>query len=108
MADPKEVNDGQFESEVLKAEVPVLVDFWAPWCGPCNMVAPITEELAEEYEGKVKFVKLNVDENPRTASQYGIRAIPTLLVFKGGSPFSEIVGVRPKAEFKKHLDAAVG
>src|SRR5579864_8023015 len=101
----QEVGDQEFTSEVIDAETPVLVDFWAPWCGPCRMVAPIVEELAGEYEGKVAFVKLNTDENPRVSSQYGIRSIPTLLVFKGGEPVGQIVGYQPKNALKKRLDA---
>jgi thioredoxin 1 len=107
MAKPEEVNDSQFESEVLKAEVPVLVDFWAPWCGPCRMVAPIVEELAEEYGDRVKFLKMNTDDNAKTASGYGIRAIPTLLVFKGGQPVGQVVGFRPKSDLKKVIDQAL-
>jgi thioredoxin 1 len=104
---PTEVTDATWESEVLKADKPVLVDFWAPWCGPCRMVAPIVDELSTEYEGKVKFVKLNTDDNVRTASAYGIRSIPTLLVFKGGQPVGQIIGFRPKSELKKKLDAVL-
>jgi thioredoxin 1 len=107
MAKTSEVNDGQFESEVLKAEVPVLVDFWAPWCGPCRMVEPIVEELAEEYADKVKFLRMNTDDNVNTASQYGIRAIPTLLVFKGGQPVGQVIGFRPKSDLKKVIDQAL-
>ena len=107
MAKPAEVTDADFESEVLKSDTPVLVDFWAPWCGPCRMVAPVVEELADEYAGKVKFVKLNTDDNVRTASQYGIRSIPTLLVFKAGQPVGQIIGFRPKGDLKKGLDAAL-
>jgi len=107
MAKTREVNDGQFESEVLKAEVPVLVDFWAPWCGPCLMVEPVVEELAGEYGDKVKFVRMNTDDNFNTASQYGIRAIPTLLVFKGGQPVGQIIGFRPKSDLKKVIDQAL-
>jgi thioredoxin 1 len=107
MAKPFEVTDSNFDSEVLKADKPVLVDFWAPWCGPCRMVAPIVDELSQEYDGKVKFVKLNTDDNIRTASQYGIRSIPTLLVFKGGEPVGQIIGFRPKSDLKKRLDAAL-
>jgi len=104
---PKEVSDSTFEQEVLQAAKPVLVDFWAPWCGPCRMVAPIVEELAQEYDGKVEFVKLNTDDNPNTAVKYGIRSIPTLLVFKGGEPVGQIVGFRPKSDLKQRLDAVV-
>jgi len=107
MAKPKEVNDAQFESEVLKAEVPVLVDFWAPWCGPCRMVAPIVEELAEEYGDRVKFLKMNTDDNAKTAAHYGIRAIPTLLVFKGGQLVGQVIGFRPKSDLKKVVDQAL-
>jgi thioredoxin 1 len=107
VAKPKEVNDATFEQEVLKATSPVMVDFWAPWCGPCRMVAPIVEELAEEYDGKVSFVKLNTDDNPVTASRYGIRSIPTLLVFKEGQPVGAIIGFRPKSDLRRRLDAAL-
>lgn len=106
MAKPKEVTDATFEQEVLKAPRPVLVDFWAPWCGPCRMVAPIVEELAKEYDGKVNFVKLNTDDNPIIASRYSIRSIPTLLVFKGGEPVGQIIGFRPKSDLRRRLDAA--
>jgi thioredoxin 1 len=107
MAKPKEVTDTDFDQEVLKAAKPVLVDFWAPWCGPCRMVAPIVEELADEYAGKVDFVKMNTDDNPNTAIKYGIRSIPTLLVFKAGEPVGQIIGFRPKSDLKKRLDAVV-
>ncbi len=107
MAKPADVSDGTWDSNVLKAEKPVLVDFWAPWCGPCRMVAPIVEELADEYAGKVEFVKLNTDDNPVTAAKYGIRSIPTLLVFKSGEPVGQIIGFRPKSDLKKRLDAVL-
>ena len=107
MAKPKDVTDSTFEQDVLKADNPVLVDFWAPWCGPCRMVAPIVEELADEYAGKVDFYKLNTDDNPNTSVNYGIRSIPTLLVFKGGEPVGQIVGFRPKSDLKQRLDAVV-
>jgi len=107
MPKPAEVSDGNFETEVLKADIPVLVDFWAPWCGPCRMVAPIVEELADEYNGKVKFVKLNTDDNVATASKYGIRSIPTLLVFKSGEMFDQVIGFRPKSDLKRTLDKAL-
>lgn len=105
MTKPKEVTDATFEAEVLKSERPIMVDLWAPWCGPCHMVSPIVEDLAEEYDGRVNFAKLNTDENPATANRYSIRAIPTLLVFNGGSLVDQIVGFRPKAELRKRLDS---
>jgi thioredoxin 1 len=107
MAKPADVTDQTFETEVINAEVPTLVDFWAPWCGPCRMVAPIVEELAGEYEGRVKFVKLNTDENPAVSGRYGIRSIPTLLVFKDGEVKGQIVGFRPKSELKNRLDGVL-
>ena len=108
MSKPADVTDANFETEVLKSELPVLVDFWAPWCGPCRMVAPIVEELADEYNGKVKFVKLNTDDNIQTASNYGIRSIPTLLVFQGGKLVEQVIGFRPKSELKRSLDKVLG
>ena len=107
MSKPIVVDDSNFDQTVLQAETPVLVDFWATWCGPCRMVAPVVEELAEEYEGRVSFAKLDVDQNPKTAVRYGIMSIPTLLIFKKGEPVSQIVGLRPKKELKRSLDAAL-
>jgi thioredoxin 1 len=107
MTKPHDVTDATFASEVIESQQPVLVDFWAPWCGPCRMVAPVVEELSAEYDGKVKFVKLNTDDNVETASKYGIRSIPTLLVFKGGEPVGQIIGFRPKSDLKKRLDAVI-
>ena len=107
MSKPQNVSDNEWDNEVLSSETPALVDFWAPWCGPCRMVAPVVDELAEEYDGKVKFVKLNTDDNIGTASKYGIRSIPTIMVFKGGEAIEQVVGFRPKSELKKSLDKAL-
>ena len=107
MSKPVEIKDANFSEVVTQAKTPVLVDFWAPWCGPCRMVSPVVEELADEYEGKVSFGKVNVDDNPKIASQYGIMSIPTLILFKDGQPVSNIVGFRPKDELKKSLDSAL-
>lgn len=99
------ITDANFESEVLKSDKPVLVDFWAEWCGPCRMIAPIVEELAGEYEGKAKITKVDVDSNPQTSMKFGIRSIPTLLIFKDGQIVDQIVGAVPKTHLKKQLDA---
>ena len=107
MTAPLAVTDSDFEQEVLESETPVLVDFWAEWCAPCKMVAPVLDDLANEYDGKIKFTKVDVDTNPETAMKYGIRSIPTLLVFKGGSPVDQVVGAVPKAVIKKRLDSAL-
>ena len=90
------VNDKNFTLEVLQSDLPVLVDFWATWCGPCKSIGPIIDELAKEYTGRVKMAKLNVDENPATPSQYGVRGIPTLILFKGGKILEQMVGASPK------------
>lgn len=91
-----QIDDATFQAEVLNSSTPVLVDFWAIWCGPCKMIAPVVEELANEYNGKLKVTKMDVDANPQTAMQYGIRSIPTLLVFKGGQVVEQIIGAVPK------------
>jgi len=107
MSKPIEVADADFEQKVLKAKTPVLVDFWAAWCRPCIMTAPVLEELAKEYAGKLTIAKLDVDQNAKTAAQYNIMAIPNLIIFKDGKPVSQIVGYKPKAELKRSLDAVL-
>lgn len=102
------ITDQEFEKEVIKSSIPVLVDFWAPWCGPCRMLAPVIDEISKEYDGKIKVVKLNTDENPESASNYQISAIPTLLFFKDGKVVKELVGVLPKEEIKKIIDGILG
>jgi thioredoxin 1 len=94
-------SDENFENEVLNSETPVLVDFWAPWCGPCRIIAPVVEELSETYEGKLKVGKLNVDDNQKTSMKFGIRSIPTLLVFKDGEVAEQIIGAVPKTEIER-------
>lgn len=107
MAKAVEVTDNTFEHEVLQSTQPVLVDFWAVWCGPCRAVAPIVEEIASEYEGRLKVMKLDVDDNPRTASAYGVQSIPTLLVFKDGKPAERIIGAVPKKVITDKLQSVM-
>ena len=102
-----EGTDATFDQEVLKADVPVLVDFWAPWCGPCRMIAPVVEEIANEYNGKLKVVKLNTDENQDTAVKYGIRSIPTLGIFKDGKVVDSVIGAVPKKFLEDKLKAHI-
>ncbi|MCK4352840.1 thioredoxin [candidate division WOR-3 bacterium] len=101
------LTDANFKTEIQSSELPVFVDFWAPWCMPCQIMAPIVEKLAKEYEGKVKVCKLNVEEGPKTAAEYGIRGIPTSIIFKNGKQVEQMVGALPEAEFKKKLDAVI-
>ena len=103
-----QLTDETFDKEVLKSAMPVLVDFWAPWCGPCRMMSPVIEELAKEYEGKARIGKLNMDDYPEAARRYNVQAIPTLLVFRGGKVEEQMVGVHSKADIKKVLDQLVG
>ena len=107
MSKPVPVDDSNFDKIVLQSKKPVLVDLWATWCRPCQMIAPILDELAEEYNDKINFVKLDVDQNPKTAARYGIMSIPSLLIFKNGEPISHIVGLRPKAELKRSLESTL-
>jgi len=102
-----EISDGTFDSEVLKSSVPVLVDFWAPWCGPCKAMNPLMQELEAEYEGKMKIMKMNVDENMTVPGNYNVMSIPTFVIFKDGKIASQFVGARSKADMAKEMDAAL-
>ena len=101
MGEVTEVGDDAFEAEVLGSEGPVVVDFWAPWCGPCRVIAPIMKELADQHNGRVRFVKLNVDENPHTAARYNVLSIPTLILFEGGEAQSTVVGAMPRGHYER-------
>lgn len=105
---PLEITDANFAKEVEQSDIPVLIDFWAVWCGPCRMIAPIVEELASEYQGKAKIGKLDVDSNPGVATKFGIRSIPTILIFKGGKLADQIVGAVPKGVIVEKLNAQLG
>ena len=102
-----DVTDATFQDQVLKSAKPVLVDFWAPWCGPCKIVGPIVEELAEEYKDKINVAKVNVDDNPQVSGQYGVMSIPTLMVFKNGQPVKSTIGAQPKEALKHMIDEAL-
>jgi thioredoxin 1 len=101
------ISDSEFEQEVLKSATPVLVDFWAPWCGPCRAIAPMVDELANEYAGRLKVVKMNVDDNPETPMRYGVRGIPNLLIIRGGQVKNQIVGAVPKGHLVRAVDSAL-
>ncbi len=107
MSDPVVITDGSFQQEVLDSDIPVMVDFWADWCQPCKMIAPVVQQIADEYDGKVKIGKLDVDENPQVSQALGIRGIPALLIFDGGKPVDQIVGAVPKSIIQKKLDEAL-
>jgi len=108
MANIAEVGDHNFDAEVIRSELPVLIDFWAPWCGPCRSIAPLVEELAREYAGRLKVAKLNVDDNPVTPSRYGVRGIPNLLILKGGTVKEQIVGAVPKGRLVQAIETVLG
>jgi thioredoxin 1 len=108
MSNEIEFTDTNFEGEVIKSGTPVLVDFWAPWCGPCKMIAPIVEEISKEYEGRLKVGKVNTDDNQRVATDYGVMSIPTLMIFKGGEVVERIIGAQPKEALTSKIDAVLG
>ncbi len=108
MSDILNITDAQFQAEVLDSTLPVVVDFWAPWCGPCRMIAPTLEKLAGEFDGKVRFVKVNVDENQQYAAQFGVQGIPNLVIFRGGEKVQQIVGALPEPALREQIETALG
>ena len=107
MADVTEITDQTFEAEVLQSDQPTIIDFWAEWCAPCRAIAPIVKDLADQYDGKVKIVKMNIDENPNTPGKYGVRSIPTVLAFKGGTVVEQLIGARPRSVFEEMVQKLV-
>lgn len=107
MADVEQINDNAFEAEVIKSSLPVLVDFWAPWCAPCRAIGPVVEELAKEYAGKVKVVQMNVDDNPQTPARYSVRSIPNLVILKNGEVKDQIIGAVAKAQLVKAIEGVL-
>ncbi|MGH7860342.1 MAG: thioredoxin [Candidatus Binatia bacterium] len=107
MSAVQEVSDSSFETEVVNSDLPVLIDFWAPWCAPCRAIAPVVDELAHEYSGRLKVVKMNVDDNPLTPSRYGVRSIPNLMIFRNGAVKEQIIGAAPKGQFVDKINRAL-
>lgn len=103
-----DVTDQVFDSEVMQSKIPTMVDFWAPWCAPCRILGPVVEELAKDYEGRLKVLKMNVDENTQVPSQFGIMSIPTVMIFKDGKPAKTIIGAQPKENIKKEIEEVLG